>query len=63
MSHALILWLSIFQLTPVVLTLLAVSIVAPTPQTNGAIFGVFALAAMHLLWLRHQRRSKTTTAR
>ena len=56
MRHELILWLSVFQLAPVVLTLLLISIVAPTPQTNGAITGICILAAIHLLWLRRHRR-------
>jgi hypothetical protein len=56
MSHELILWLSIFQFVPVVLTLLLISIVAPTPQTSGAIVGIGLLAAVHLLWLRRHRR-------
>lgn len=62
MSHELILLISLFQLAPVALTLLLVSIVAPTPQTSGAIFGVFTLSAAHLLWLRHHRRSTKTVA-
>jgi hypothetical protein len=56
MSHELILWLSIFQLAPIALTLLLISIVAPTPQTNGAITGICILSAIHLLWLRRHRR-------
>jgi uncharacterized membrane protein YeaQ/YmgE (transglycosylase-associated protein family) len=56
MSHELLLWLSVFQLAPVALTLLLISIVAPSPQTSGAIVGVCALSAVHLLWLRHHRR-------
>jgi hypothetical protein len=57
MSHELVLWLSIFQMAPMVLTLLLISIVAPTPQTNGAIMGVCILSAMHLLWLRRHRHA------
>jgi hypothetical protein len=56
MSHELVLWLSIFQLAPVILTLLLISIVAPSPQTSGAIMGVCILSAIHLLWLRRHRR-------
>jgi hypothetical protein len=60
MSHELILWLSVFQLAPVALTLLLISVVAPTPQTSGAIFGVCVLSALHLLWLRRHRRAAQT---
>ena len=60
MSHELVLWLSIFQLAPIALTLLLISIVAPTPQTNGAITGICILFAIHLLWLwRHHRVNKS----
>jgi hypothetical protein len=56
MSHELVLWLSLFQLAPVMLTLLLLWIIIPTPQVMGAVAGVAALSVVHLMWMRRYRR-------
>jgi hypothetical protein len=56
MSHELVLWLSLFQLAPVMLTLMLLWIIVPTPQVVGAVAGVAALSLVHLLWMRWYRR-------
>jgi hypothetical protein len=56
MSHELVLWLSLFQLGPVMLTLMLLWIIVPTPQVTGALAGVAALSLVHLMWMRQYRR-------
>jgi hypothetical protein len=56
MSHELVLWLSLFQLALVMLTLMLLWIIVPTPQVMGAVAGVAALSLVHLMWMRRYRR-------
>jgi hypothetical protein len=56
MSHELVLWLSLFQIAPVMLMLMLLWIIVPTPQVMGAVAGVAALSLVHLLWMRRYRR-------
>ena len=63
MSHELVLWLSLFQLAPIMLTLMFLWIIVPTPQVMGAVAGVAALSLVHLMWiLRYRRRGSLLTA-
>jgi hypothetical protein len=56
MSHELVLWLSLFQLAPVMMMLILIWIIAPIPQVAGAFAGVAALSLVHLMWIRRYRR-------
>jgi hypothetical protein len=48
--------LSLFQIAPVMLMLMLLWIIVPTPQVMGAVAGVAALSLVHLLWMRQYRR-------
>jgi len=55
MSHELVLWLSLFQLAPVMMMLILIWITAPIPQVTGAFAGIAALFLVHLVWIRRYR--------
>ena len=63
MSHELVLWLSLFQLAPVMLMLMLIWVIAPIPQVTGAFVGVAALSLVHLLWIRRYRRGGKSVVR
>jgi hypothetical protein len=56
MSHELVLWLSLFQLAPVIVMLILIWIIAPIPQVAGAFAGIAALSLVHLMWVHRYRR-------
>jgi len=58
MTHAVLLFLSLYQLTGVLVPVVLVAVLSPTPFAIGGVFGVVLLLAVHLQWIRRYNRQK-----
>ena len=55
MTHALLLSLSLYQLSGVLVPVALVAALSPTPFAIGGVFGVVLLLIVHLQWIRKYR--------
>ena len=61
MTHALLLWLSLYQYVAVIVPLALIGLFAPSPFVAGAMFASVLLLMVHLRWIRRHRREAKTS--
>jgi hypothetical protein len=56
MTHALLLWMSLYEYLVFFIPLILIAFFAPSPFVAGALFAVVLLLAVHLKWIRKYRK-------